>query len=939
MDKELLAALNNVSSALEQLSKMLAKKGDSKEKKSDTTKALQGGNLKEHLVQIDKTLKDLKKDNKEIIKKQDTIIQLSKQKQTEKDPLAKATDPKQKSKLKDGLASIMMIAVGVLAIGAAFKLIGNVNFLSVISLAIALPLVAIAFEKIAKMTELKGANIGKLLLVTVTIATAIALSSRILKFVQPVGIFQLITSIFIAGMFAVVSYSIGKLFKNIKDLDPKSAWKLPIIMVAVAAAIVGSSYLLGAVKPVGLFQLITSVFIAAMFAAVSFGLGKLLSSFKDINPTQALKIGLVLPVVMLAVAYAIQLSSEPLSKVQPIGLYQFFTAVMIAIVFIPISFALKYVGEAVKDIDYGKIAILPLILVAMAAAIWLTSKILVNVTTIPFGTLVNIVLQAAALAAIGVVLSFAFKFIAKTDIEEYIKGGLAIVIIAATIAIASQLISMGDYKNTPSIEWAIAVGLSLGFFGLGAVLLGTQVLNPFFYAGLGAILVVAGTIVLTSIILNAGNFKNYPSINWVIPTIMVLGAWGVISVALGIISPLIALGSIAILMISGTIWLVDKIFTNGEFKKFPNDKWVLSSTKVINKFAIMATRYALISPLIILGAISLALVAGTIWLVDKIFNKGQFKNYPSKVWVDGTSNAISGFVSLMSNTSFTSVLGGKLKSLFGGGIDDVANKIVQLDNIFNKGQFKNYPSKDWLDGTSNAISGFLSLMSNTSFTSVLGGKLKSLFGGGIDDVANKIVQLDNIFSKGNFKIYPPMNWMQSLATNIKMFMGISDSLTKDFSTTGIIKSFSGMNMIAKSFDLLAKGLSKINLELEKIDADKLNALKNLTGSVVLMSLMDADQFNKMMDAFESKAKIFVDVINDLDSKTEVGKGTKAATTSYVKTTKGPAGPPPKNINDLYNIMSIAVQQLGAIAKSNDNLSKYVDEVRTGDNTLKKNKIH
>jgi hypothetical protein len=876
MDKELLAALNNVSSALEQLSKMLAKKGDSKEKKSDTTKALQGGNLEQHLVQIDKTLKDLKKDNKEIIKKQDTIIQLSKQKQTEKDPLAKATDPKQKSKLKDGLASIMMIAVGVLAIGAAFKLIGNVNFLSVISLAIALPLVAIAFEKTAKMTELKGANIGKLLLVTVTIATAIALSSRILKFVQPVGIFQLITSIFIAGMFAVVSYSIGKLFKNIKDLDPKSAWKLPIIMVAVAAAIVGSSYLLGAVKPVGLFQLITSVFIAAMFAAVSFGLGKLLSSFKDINPTQALKIGLVLPVVMLAVAYAIQLSSEPLSKVQPIGLYQFFTAVMIAIVFIPISFALKYVGEAVKDIDYGKIAILPLILVAMAAAIWLTSKILVNVTTIPFGTLVNIVLQAAALAAIGVVLSFAFKFIAKTDIEEYIKGGLAIVIIAATIAIASQLISMGDYKNTPSIEWAIAVGLSLGFFGLGAVLLGTQVLNPFFYAGLGAILVVAGTIVLTSIILNAGNFKNYPSINWVIPTIMVLGAWGVISVALGIISPLIALGSIAILMISGTIWLVDKIFTNGEFKKFPNDKWVLSSTKVINKFAIMATRYALISPLIILGAISLALVAGTIWLVDKIFNKGQFKNYPSKVWVDGTSNAISGFVSLMSNTSFTSVLGGKLKSFFGGGIDDVANKIVQLDNIF---------------------------------------------------------------SKGNFKIYPPMNWMQSLATNIKMFMGISDSLTKDFSTTGIIKSFSGMNMIAKSFDLLAKGLSKINLELEKIDADKLNALKNLTGSVVLMSLMDADQFNKMMDAFESKAKIFVDVINDLDSKTEVGKGTKAATTSYVKTTKGPAGPPPKNINDLYNIMSIAVQQLGAIAKSNDNLSKYVDEVRTGDNTLKKNKIH
>ena len=222
----------------------------------------------------------------------------------------------------------MLIAVGVLAIGVAFKLIGKVDFKSVLALAIALPLIAIAFERIAMMKSLTGINGKQLIFLLVAMATAITLASYILAFVKPVGIFQLITSIFIAGMFAAVSYSIGNLFKNIKDLDPKSAWKLPIVMVAVAAAIVGASYLLQGVKPVGIYQLITSVFIAAMFGAVSFGLGKLLSSFKDINPVEALAIGLILPLVMVAVSYAIMYSSVPLSKVQPIGLFQFFTAVI-----------------------------------------------------------------------------------------------------------------------------------------------------------------------------------------------------------------------------------------------------------------------------------------------------------------------------------------------------------------------------------------------------------------------------------------------------------------------------------------------------------------------------------------------------------------------------------------------------------------------------------
>ena len=148
MDKKLLDSLNNLSLALEQIADSL--KDGKKGERSATTTALQSGKLDKQIQQIDKGVKQLQSDNKKILKNQETIIALSKKKPVEKDPLDKASDPNQKTKLKDGLKSILLIAVGVLAIGVAFKLIGNVNFKSVIALALALPLIAVAFERIAK---------------------------------------------------------------------------------------------------------------------------------------------------------------------------------------------------------------------------------------------------------------------------------------------------------------------------------------------------------------------------------------------------------------------------------------------------------------------------------------------------------------------------------------------------------------------------------------------------------------------------------------------------------------------------------------------------------------------------------------------------------------------------------------------------------------------
>ncbi len=419
----------------------------------------------------------------------------------------------------------------------------------------------------------------------------------------------------------------------------------------------------------------------------------------------------------------------------------------------------------------------------------------------------------------------------------------------------------------------MGVGLSLAFFGIGAVLLGTQALNPFFYAGLGVILLVAGAVVATSYILSTGLYSGYPSLGWVGSVVLILGSFAAMATVLGLIAPVVVIGMLSTLAITGTIILIDKMFSSGIFKKYPNMDWALSSISLIGGFSLLSVSLSVMSPLIIIGSVALLAVTGTILLIDKIINKGTFKKYPGKEWTSGVTNAILGFTDLMGNTSFSSIIKGGLSSLFGGGIDDVAKKILKIDKLFSSGSYKNYPNK---------------------------------------------------------------NWMNSLSSNIRTYVDLAKSITESDSVN-MDDITEGMVSLANGYDKLTKSISKLGGELAKIDTDKLIALKNLTGSIVLLSLMDSDQFESMMDALESKAKIFVDVVNDIDkSSTQAGKGVKAAPSANIKQTT-PNGQPIRSMNDVYAVMQQVNSKLSSIAKSNDNLSKYVDEIRGSDIDIKKKK--
>ena len=978
MDRKLLDALNNLSYALEEIANSLKDNKSGKGNQSATTTALQGGKLDKQLQSIDKGVKKLQSDNKKILKNQETLLTLSKKKPAEKDPLDKATDPKQKNKLKDGLASIMMIAVGVLAIGLAFKLIGKVNFLSVIALAIALPLVAIAFERIAKMKDLKASQMKNIILVTVAIATAIALSSWILQLVKPVGIFKLITAVFIAGMFGAISFGIGALLIGLKKakINPITDWKtlamLPLVMVAISVAIALSSYALQLVRPVGIFKLITAIFIAAMFGAVAFGIGYLLIGLKKakIDPVGGALLLAALPIVLVGISLAIALSSIPLSLIKPIGLFQFFTAVMIAIVFIPISFALPFIAKAMKDIDIERIELLPIMMVAMAAAIWLSSLILVKVQKIDSGLLFNIIFQAITLAVVGIALGFTMKFLAKIGPERILEGGLCIVIIAAAIMVSSLILSKGSYDNYPSLNWSLGVGLSLLGFGIAAVELGAIAMTGVgalaIAAGCGMILLVAATVVATAAIVGAGKYENYPSVGWSASLALSLGAFGlgalaigtVIVATLGIGALALAAGLEAVLMISQTIVDSSAILSKGNFTGGPTVQWAAGIAIALGAFTpiygmMMANSiFSLfkgggVGPKEFSDAI-ITIADGIVTAATK-FNSASvaFQGGPKKEWSEGVGLAIGAFAPVYQVLAANS---GWLKS--GVSVEDMKNAIMTISqgivdaaNFFgnNTASFdpKKAPSKEWAEGVGGAIKAFTPALDFIS-------KNTGIFSSGTEMIASAlsattlgIVMASTILSLGTFDTQIPEGWMKNVSDNVKTYVDLAKYLSDSGvdSVGGMLGTILGMSSLADGYSQLAKGVKNLGSELDKIDLEKLTALKNLTGSIVLLSLMDSDQFEKMMDALEDKAQIFIDVMNDLDKSgpEKVKGGTKGAPSGQVKGKGAPTGPPERTIGDLYSIMQQVNQNLTNIASSNDNMSKYVDEIRSSDIDLKKKK--
>jgi len=189
MDKQLLLAFNNLSVALEQLAEALNKEKSKKDPSgSSIIDALKSSGIAKQIKSIDIGVKKLQSENKEIISNQKKIISIisKKQESNRSGEFGRISDPTQQKGIKDGVKMVVLIAAGVLAMGFAFKLIGNVDFKSVIALSLAMPLLALSFERVSKIKgDVKQLSIN--IIGLVLLAGAIVISSKILQYVRPIN--------------------------------------------------------------------------------------------------------------------------------------------------------------------------------------------------------------------------------------------------------------------------------------------------------------------------------------------------------------------------------------------------------------------------------------------------------------------------------------------------------------------------------------------------------------------------------------------------------------------------------------------------------------------------------------------------------------------------------------------------------------------------------
>jgi LEA14-like dessication related protein len=285
--------------------------------------------------------------------------------------------------------------------------------------------------------------------------------------------------------------------------------------------------------------------------------------------------------------------------------------------------------------------------------------------------------------------------------------------------------------------------------------------------------------------------------------------------------------------------------------------------------------------------------------VSLILAQGNYNKVIPKAWMDSVRTNLMSFSQMIK--SFDS---GGFLSMFSDStsekVTELANGIIELAKIFNENKVpfdvKKVPSLQWSQGFSTALS---AIMPGLNYISQNDGLLSSgedKFKSGVNAIVDSIVSISLKLSKGKFDKTLNVNFFKNLSDSTQSYINMTKSLeSADLNYESVSDMADSMVELAKAYDRLSDAMGNLNGQLGSVDMERMTMLKNLSGSIVMLSLMDSTQFEKMMTSLESKAKIFVDLMKDTEKSAtagmektatkpvEVKPGTKAASPSTVKT--------------------------------------------------------
>ena len=203
-------------------------------------------------------------------------------------------------------------------------------------------------------------------------------------------------------------------------------------------------------------------------------------------------------------------------------------------------------------------------------------------------------------------------------------------------------------------------------------------------------------------------------------------------------------------------------------------------------------------------------------------------------------------------------------------------------------------------------------------------------------VARAISNISIELSRGKFVNFPKPSWSDGAITTLSKFSTILSLV--DFSkfekkfgkNIGLSTMISDIGMLARVFDRLAESLQKVSSSIGTLDSAKIESIRTLTSNVVLLSLMDAAQFDRMMAKLEENSILFNHLIGD----SKPGMGSPVSSISgknkETKTVRTPSSSPTRGSSsesiDQQNLMKKLVDlmaDISVVVGSKGSLSEYL----------------
>jgi len=672
MDQKLIDALSNFGEAIETLVDTLKDQKKEKKPTRGISEALFGkGNLNETLVNIQDDIKEIKNDNKSILKNQEEILELNKKEQQQRDAGIFEKGSEQVDKIKEGVGTIVLIAGAVLAIGMAFKIISPVDLPSVLSLSLAITTIGLTLAQLSESGIPSPEESLDLGISVLSFTTGIMLSSLLIQYIPKITPDQFLTFLGIGATFGLLFFlGFGDAIEQMSKVDLGDILMLPITLVAISASIRYSSEFLAETQPIDSSLLLNIALMGLALAAVTIAFSIPLFVLSKLG-AKAIQGAVISVVALPLISLSVMLSS--------------------------------YLLNQTEEVEAGKLYNIMFMGVTLAIV---SLALLIPITAI--GLLVSSGIGGLALAA----------------------GALGMVVVVGALATSSHLLASGDYSNGPSPDWAMGFSLTLlalvpAMIALGSILSIPIVGAMILAGGFTAMNLVAQSITEVSHILNKGDYSNGPPVEWATGIAITLGAFSPVYgmlVANSIIGGDIGPEDFkkAIRTVSFGILEADTILSSGDYTGGPPKEWSEGVGEAIGAFS------PVYKMLLINGLFGAAVGPEEFSKAIKTVSKGilqsaetlaegkaSYGNYPSEEWSEGVGKAISAFAPVYE--SMNSSLGGILDSVFGGdtgkkfenAMVSVANGIVKVsDALAGKDLKQTEIDPDYADGLSKLVSGF-----------------------------------------------------------------------------------------------------------------------------------------------------------------------------------------------------------------------------------------